>query len=211
LLRSGRRPKLGSTVSPIHQSKENPDMATALHDASSVRRLNTVAALPCAWFVRGAEREALQIGLAELTELLGGAADPLVRDNGERFAVHRVARGTTLVHEGAHAAMLYVVQTGSFKSVKTAEDGYEHVLGFAWRRDVIGYDGLYREHYAFGAVALEDSRVIVLPMAALPALCQQSPRSCRPWPPTCGWRAFWCSSRLAWPSAANRRVASCCG
>jgi CRP/FNR family transcriptional regulator, anaerobic regulatory protein len=56
-----------------------------------------------------------------------------------------------------------------------AEDGYEHVLAFAWRRDVIGYDGLYREHYAFGAVALEDSRVITLPMAALPALRQQSP------------------------------------
>jgi CRP/FNR family transcriptional regulator, anaerobic regulatory protein len=152
--------------------KENPDMATALHDASTVRRLVTVPADAAAWFVRSVDRETLQIGLGELIELLGGAADAAARCSRERFSVHRVARGTTLVHEGAHAQTLYIVQTGSFKSVKTAEDGYEHVLAFARRRDVIGYDGLYREHYAFAAVALEDSRVIALPMAALR---QQSP------------------------------------
>jgi CRP/FNR family transcriptional regulator, anaerobic regulatory protein len=150
-------------------------MATALQDASTVRRLNTASAVTSAWFVRGVAHESLQIDLGELIELLGGTADTAVRHSNERFAVHRVARGVTLVHEGAHAATLYIVQTGSFKSVKMAEDGYEHVLAFAWRRDVIGYDGLYREHYAFGAVALEDSRVIGLPMAALTALRQQSP------------------------------------
>jgi CRP/FNR family transcriptional regulator len=146
-------------------------MATALHDASTVRRLVTT---PSAWFVRRVDRDLLQIGLDELIELLGGTVDAAARSSRERFSVHRVARGTTLVHESAHAQTLYIVQSGSFKSVKTAEDGYEHVLAFAWRRDVIGYDGLYREHYAFGAVALEDSRVIALPMATLAALRQQS-------------------------------------
>jgi CRP/FNR family transcriptional regulator, anaerobic regulatory protein len=150
-------------------------MATALHDASTVRRLVTVPADAGAWFVRRVDRDLLQIGLNELIELLGGTTDAAARSSRERFSVHRVARGTTLVHESAHAQTLYIVQSGSFKSVKTAEDGYEHVLAFAWRRDVIGYDGLYREHYAFGAVALEDSRVIALPMAALSALRQQSP------------------------------------
>jgi CRP/FNR family transcriptional regulator, anaerobic regulatory protein len=147
-------------------------MATAVHDPSTVRRLG---AAPAAWFVRSVDREGLQVGLGDLIELLGGAADADARRSCERFAVHRVAHGTTLVHEGAHAATLYIVQSGSFKSVKTAEDGYEHVLAFAWRRDVIGYDGLYREHYAFAAVALEDSRVIAVPMAALATLRQQSP------------------------------------
>lgn len=147
-------------------------MATAVQDSNTVRRLSAV---PSAWFVRSVDRESLQIDLGDLIELLGGTADARARNSHERFAVHRAARGTTLVHEGAHAATLYIVQTGSFKSVKTAEDGYEHVLAFAWRRDVIGYDGLYREHYAFGALALEDSRVIALPMATLAALRQQSP------------------------------------
>ena len=147
-------------------------MANALRDTSIVRRLSAV---PSAWFVRSVDRDLWQIGLGELIELLGGAADVAAGDCRERFSVHRIARGATLVHESAHAQTLYVVHSGSFKSVKTAADGYEHVLAFAWRRDLIGYDGLYREHYAFGAVALEDSRVIALPMAALPALRQQYP------------------------------------
>jgi CRP/FNR family transcriptional regulator len=150
-------------------------MATALQDSSIVYRLGAVPAAASAWFIRNADAQSLQIGLGDLIDLLGGAADAAARNGRERFAVHRVARGATLVHQGAHAATLYAVQSGSFKSVKTAEDGYEHVLSFAWRRDVIGYDGLYRAQYAFAAVALEDSRVVALPIAALAALRRQSP------------------------------------
>jgi CRP/FNR family transcriptional regulator, anaerobic regulatory protein len=142
-------------------------MATAMPTANT--------AVNNAWFVRRADVETLQVELRNLVELLGGDADSQPCRGSERFAVHRVARGATLVHEGAHAQTLFIVQTGSFKSVKTAEDGYEHVLGFAWPRDLIGYDGLYREHYAFGAVALEDSRAVVLPMTGLAALRQRAP------------------------------------
>ena len=106
-------------------------MATALHDANTVRRLVTVPADTGAWFVRRVDRDLLQIGLYELIEVLGGTVDTAARSSRERFSVHRVARGTTLVHESAHAQTLYIVQSGSFKSVKTAEDGYEHVLAFA--------------------------------------------------------------------------------
>ena len=128
-----------------------------------------------AWFVRGAAAAPVRIGLGALIELLGGGGAADAGDDGEVFSIQRVPRGTTLVHEGAHAQALYVVQAGSFKCVKTGEDGYENVLSFAWRRDVIGYDGLHRDRYAFAAVALEDSRVVVLPMAGLAALRQRSP------------------------------------
>ncbi|MBE7418688.1 MAG: Crp/Fnr family transcriptional regulator [Ideonella sp.] len=110
-----------------------------------------------------------QIGLAELVELVGGEAPASMGDEVMRFQVLRVARGAELVHEAAPASMLYVVRAGSFKRVKTSEDGYEHVLGFAWRGDVIGFDALTGYH-AFAAVALEDSRVVALPRAALRAL-----------------------------------------
>jgi CRP/FNR family transcriptional regulator len=116
-----------------------------------------------------------QISLCGLIDLLSGAVDAQALTSTERFLVHRVARGATLVHEGASADLLHVVQAGSFKCVKTAEDGYEHVLGFAWRRDVIGYDGLASSHYAFAAVALEDSRVVALPVAGFCALRQHFP------------------------------------
>lgn len=83
---------------------------------------------------------------------------------------HRVANGETLQREGSLATQVCVVQAGTFKNVKTAEDGYEHVLGFAMRGDLLGYDGLARGFYASTAVALEDSRVVVVPLGLLESL-----------------------------------------
>ncbi len=150
-------------------------MATTLMTSTAPPLLTAHAS----WFVRSSpqpQADAVQIDLRSLTELLGGAPGSAAGETGgERFSVRRVARGATLVHEGARASMLYVVQAGSFKCVQTAEDGYEHVLGFAWRRDVIGYDGLSGENYAFAAVALEDSTVVALPLASLAVLRQRAP------------------------------------
>jgi CRP/FNR family transcriptional regulator, anaerobic regulatory protein len=112
----------------------------------------------------------LHVSLAELVELLGGQPDAASRDDASRLQILRVPRGAELVHQAAPADMLYAVRSGSFKCTKTAEDGYEHVLGFAWRGDVIGYDGLADRRYVFAAVALEDSRVVALPRAALRTL-----------------------------------------
>ncbi len=120
--------------------------------------------------------DALQIDLAGLIHLLGGDSDVLLPADDLRFGVQRAARGTMLVHEGAPAGTLYVVQAGSFKIVRTAEDGYEHVLAFAWRGDVIGFDGLACGRYAFAAEALEDSRVVALPLCGLDTLRRRVPR-----------------------------------
>jgi CRP/FNR family transcriptional regulator len=85
-------------------------------------------------------------------------------------SAQRVAAGVTLLHEGATATQVCVIQAGTFKCVKTAEDGYEHVLAFAMRGDLLGYDGLAAGHYASTAIALEDSRVIVVPLSLLDGL-----------------------------------------
>ena len=111
-----------------------------------------------------------QTGLVQLAELLGCTLDAAALAGVECFQVLRVATGATLIEQAAAAENLYLVQTGSFKCVRTAEDGYEHVLGFALRRDLLGYDGLAGGVYANGAVALEDSRVVVLPLSMLDTL-----------------------------------------
>ena len=90
-------------------------------------------------------------------------------------AAQRVAAGATLVHEGSCASQVFVVQAGTFKCIKTAEDGYEHVLAFAMRGDLLGYDGLAAGHFASTAIALEDSRVIVLPLNLLDSLRRADP------------------------------------
>lgn len=76
----------------------------------------------------------------------------------------RVPNAGILLHEGAPARQICVVLAGTFKSVKTGDDGYEHVLGFAMRGDLLGYDGLASGRYASAAMALEDSVVFALPL-----------------------------------------------
>ena len=150
-------------------------MATAMPNAFTMVHSLDGRGIDAAWFVRGLGADALSVDLHGLMELLGGTEEAASDSGTERFSVVRVCRGATLAREGSRGQMLYIVQSGSFKTVKTAEDGYEHVLAFSWRSDLIGYDALYREHYVFSAVALEDSRVIALPMAGLSALRQRSP------------------------------------
>ena len=162
-------------TSVLHSTRD--DMSTAVLGSASVASAVQRFAPRVAWLARtnATAVEPLQVDLATLVVLLGGASDGCSPVDGRRFAVRRVARGATLVHEGAHADVIYAVQTGSFKIVKTAEDGYEHVLGQGWRGDVIGLDGLYGAHYAFAAVALEDSRAIALPLASLDGLRHSAP------------------------------------
>lgn len=117
-----------------------------------------------------ASTQAWHTGLAQLAELLGCTLDAAALAGDETFQVLRVSAGTTLITERADADRMYLVQTGSFKCVRTGEDGYEHVLGFALRRDLLGYDGLATGRYTIAAVALEDSRVVVLPHAELDML-----------------------------------------
>jgi CRP/FNR family transcriptional regulator len=86
------------------------------------------------------------------------------------FAMRRVRAGQALITEGQPFERLHLVVGGSFKCVQTDLDGYEQVLSFAIHGDLVGLDGLGRDHHATGAVALEDATVAMLPIRELLAL-----------------------------------------
>jgi CRP/FNR family transcriptional regulator, anaerobic regulatory protein len=113
--------------------------------------------------------------LAELLQALGVGGDETTLDASVRIAQRRVRAGTALLHEGATVASIHVVRSGAFKSVKTSEDGYEQVLSFAGRGDVLGFDAAAGDRHATSAVALEDSTVYTLPVDELPALRRRFP------------------------------------
>lgn len=110
-----------------------------------------------------------------LEQFLGSGAHDWMPAGVSPFALMRVAADAPLVHEGAPARCVYLVQAGSFKTVRTGVDGYEQVLDFVGRHDVIGCDGLADGHHASGAVALEESWVYALPIADIRRLAQQQP------------------------------------
>ena len=116
-----------------------------------------------------------------LRRLLGDAAATFMPAGMGPYALLRVAADTTLVHEGALARTIYVVQAGHFKTVMNCEDGYEQVLDFAQADGLLGCDGLANGRYASGAVALEDAWVVALPAAEIQRVAQQEPTFAARW------------------------------
>lgn len=92
-----------------------------------------------------------------------------------QVATRRVRNGQTLFHEGGHAEAVHFVAVGTFKCLHVAEDGYEQVLGFTGRGEVLGYDALASGIHPTTAVALEDSTVFAVTQAELSALCRSVP------------------------------------
>ncbi|QHE76172.1 Crp/Fnr family transcriptional regulator [Hydrogenophaga sp. PBL-H3] len=122
------------------------------------------------------------VGRSTLTDLLRMlGSDALSASDVEPTAsrmpvsLRRVPAGAQLVHMGAPTDALFFVCTGTFKIFRTDEDGYEQVLAFAGRREVLAFDALCMDHHPTAASALEDSTVYVIHKADLPAFSRAVP------------------------------------
>jgi CRP-like cAMP-binding protein len=117
--------------------------------------------------------------LADLLRLFDPDAPnrPEAGDEAARTAVgmRRVKAGANLIRMGAPAMALYFVRTGTFKISRVDEDGYEQVLAFAGRGEVIAYEAICQDAYPTNAVALEDATAYVVPKADLANFCRAVP------------------------------------
>ncbi len=89
--------------------------------------------------------------------------------------LRRLHAGEMLFHEGARVESIYFVRAGTFKAFRTAEDGYEQVLGFSGRAEVLGFDALCMNHHPNAAVALEDASVYSVQVRDMYTLGQRLP------------------------------------
>lgn len=104
-----------------------------------------------------------------LPELVDSATDQI------DFQMRHVQAGQALMVEGQLFQKLYLVSAGSFKCVRTDQEGYEQVLAFAIHGDIIGLDGLGRQQHNSGAIALDDAAVVSLPVQALRSMGRHTP------------------------------------
>jgi CRP/FNR family transcriptional regulator, anaerobic regulatory protein len=131
-----------------------------------------------AWFVqRCAVTASAPAALPELLRAMGTGADPVDGTAAPELAVPvwRVRTGAVLLHEGALPEAVHVVRSGSFKCLKTSEDGYEQVLAFVGPGEVLGFEALSRGRHTSSVVALEDSTVFALPLRELDHWRQHAP------------------------------------
>lgn len=101
--------------------------------------------------------------LGEVMALLRFEGRPGMLANGQAFRHQRVRAGESVFVMGQTFNGLYVVRSGSLKSVVTHDDGNDNVVSFHMRGDLLGSDGVYKKHYGCEVVALTDSEVIRLP------------------------------------------------
>lgn len=111
-----------------------------------------------------------------LMRLMGVNTPPTYRvDEACPLVLCHVRQDAPLMHEGAPVHTLYVVRTGSLKTVKTLVDGYEQLLSLALPGDLLGFEALYQGTLPASAIALEDSTVFALPVNRLQEMRQNHP------------------------------------
>ncbi len=97
--------------------------------------------------------------LVDLLRLMGGGPKDAEPVPDLPVPLRRLRGGDTLFNEGGRADVIHLVRAGTFKIFRTAEDGYEQVLGFSSRAEVLGFDAICLGQHPTGCIALEDSSV----------------------------------------------------
>lgn len=86
-----------------------------------------------------------------------------------------IRRGDYLYRSGTALESLYAIRTGFMKSTVLHDDGREQVAGFHMMGDLIGLDAISSGRHLCDAIALEDSEVCEIPLAALEQLSRDIP------------------------------------
>jgi CRP/FNR family transcriptional regulator len=84
---------------------------------------------------------------------------------------HGVHRGQALYHTDDLCTNIFVVRSGSFKSVVSNGNGLTQVTGFRMTGEVLGLGGLSTGRYGCDAIALEDSTVCDVPLDVVESAC----------------------------------------
>ena len=83
-----------------------------------------------------------------------------------------IKTGESLFRAGDSFQSFYTVRAGSFKTIVMHRDGREQVTGFHLAGDVLGLDGVCSGRHSCDALAIEDSKVCIIPFHLLEAMCR---------------------------------------
>ena len=104
--------------------------------------------------------------IAATLKLLGDLLEP------HRRLVHA---GDVLYQSGERFGNLFIVNTGFFKIVSLSPDGREQVVGFKFRGDWLGFDGIAHAQYTCDTVAMDTGEVWCVRYDALIRACAAHP------------------------------------
>ena len=82
----------------------------------------------------------------------------------------KISHSSALFCCGHPLTAIYVVRSGTFKTVSVSREGHSKITGFYLPGDVLGLHAIADGKYGYDAIALEDSEVCVLPIQQLEAM-----------------------------------------
>ncbi len=138
-----------------------------LSTLSQPNRFVDISTMPDnAWRQQGS----LWSNLRQVCDLLAIPA-PVSADEEDTLFQHvRFKAGQRIHRIGQSFDTLYIVNSGFLKTVHIDEYGNEQVLSFPMKGDLLGIDGIHKQHYASEAIALSDCDMILLPYKTFTAL-----------------------------------------
>lgn len=80
-----------------------------------------------------------------------------------------------LYREGDEFRSIYAVRSGAIKAYSVTGDGREQVTGFYLPGEILGMDGIGKNHYASSAKAMETSAICEIPFESLGDLSSKIP------------------------------------
>jgi len=87
----------------------------------------------------------------------------------------KIHHGSSLFSAGDALTAVYIVRSGTFKTVSVSREGHPKITGFYLPGDVMGLHALSAGVYSSDAIALEDSEVCVLPIHQLESMLTAMP------------------------------------
>ena len=108
--------------------------------------------------------------LRQVCELLAIPAPATADDEDSLFQHVRFKSGQRIHRIGQNFDTLYIVNSGFLKTIHIDEYGNEQVLSFPMKGDLLGIDGIHKQHYASEAIALSDCDMILIPYKTFAAL-----------------------------------------
>jgi CRP/FNR family transcriptional regulator len=140
---------------------------STLSTASQANRFTDIANLSeNAWRQHGS----LWSNLHQVCDLLAIPAPATVDEEDTLFQHVRFKAGQRIHRIGQAFDTLYIVNSGFLKTVHIDEYGNEQVLSFPMKGDLLGIDGIHKQHYASEAIALSDCDMILMPYKTFTSL-----------------------------------------
>lgn len=116
------------------------------------------------------QQGSLWSNLRQVCELLTIPA-PVTADEEDTLFQHvRYKAGHRIHRIGQAFDTLYIVNSGFVKTIHIDEFGNEQVLSFPMKGDILGIDGIHKQHHASEAIALTDCDMILVPYKTFAAL-----------------------------------------